>query len=155
MRPRSGTRVVPRLGLALGLLAGLIAPLALVGCGRDADEPAPAQTWVNPDTGSTSKPMTLQASQLPYTGKVTEGINYFRIVGLPADAPQVVALTGLQSDADLFVLSNPAFDEYQCSSLRGGAEDDLCATAPTPGTELYVEVYGFHGTDTRFLLDVW
>jgi hypothetical protein len=108
---------------------------------------------MNSDTGSTSEPMTLQVSRLPYAGKVTEGINYFRIVGLPADAPQVVAVAGLQADADLLVLSNPAFDEYPCGPLLGGTEDDLCATASTPGTELYVEVYGFHGANTRFVLD--
>lgn len=148
MRPR---RAVPVLMLML-LSHAVMGSLA--GCARD-DAPFGAESWVNPDLGSTAAPVTLQASQLPYTGSVTAGINYFRIVGLPANTPQYVAVTGKQADADLFVLANPDFNEYLCSSVRGGADDDQCTTGPTDDTELYVEVYGFQGNDTDFILDVW
>jgi hypothetical protein len=137
------------------LLALSLSGLGLcAGCARE-EEPAGAEAWVNPDLGSTAAPVTLHASELPYSGSVTEGVNYFRIVGLPAHTPQFVAVTGKLADADLFVLGDPAFTSYLCSSVLGGAADDQCATAPSGGTELYVEVYGFHGNDTDFILDVW
>jgi hypothetical protein len=138
------------------LLAGLLASLA-AGCGSlgGSEESAAAPAWINPDLGSLAEPVTLPATALPFTGLVTEGINYFRIVGLPAHTPQNVAVFGKRADADLFVLSDNTFSEFQCSSTRGGADDDVCATPPLQGSELFVEVYGFEGSETEFILDVW
>ncbi len=136
--------------------AGVALALCLLAaCGRERQEPLGAEDWVNPDGATSAEPITLQASQLPYAGAVTAGINYFHIVGLPANTPQYVAVTGKRADADLFVLGNADFSDFACASTRGGAEDDQCLSPPRASGELFVEVYGFTGNDTPFVLDVW
>ena len=136
--------------------AGVALALCLLAaCGRERQEPIGPEDWVNPDGGSSAEPVTLQASQLPYTGAVTAGINYFRIVGLPTNTPQFVAVTGKRADADLFVLGDADFSDFACASLRGGADDDQCLAPPRDTGELFVEVYGFTGNETSYVLDVW
>lgn len=150
-RPAPRPARTPALPLALLLLLAL--PLA--ACGRAGDEPPGTEDWVNPDPGSAGAPVTLEASALPYQGTVTEGIHYLRIVGLPFNASHFVTVTDKRADADLFVFGQGGFTDYQCASLLGGPEDDLCATLPLRDGVLHVQVYGYAGRATPFLLDVW
>lgn len=136
-------------------LAALLLAAVLGACAREPQEALGPEDWVNPGLGRAGEPVEIRLDALPYTGTVNEGINYFRIVGLPTFAPQYVAVTGKRADADLFVLGDAGFSDYRCSSTRGGAEDDQCVTAPLASGELFVEVYGFEGGDTGFILDVW
>lgn len=149
--------------LAAALLALPALPVLLLGACAGQDDAGGPQAWVNPDLGSIAQPLTLDADQLPYRGTVTEGVNYVRIEGLSPRMPWYVGVAGMQADADLFVLGNGAFTDYQCSSIQGGPSDESCLTATLPGSPsgspsgdvLYVEIYGYAGTDTGFVLDVW
>jgi hypothetical protein len=150
---------------AIGMCAlALLCVGLLPGCGRDAPQPAgpdglsaPAGTdaYVNPGLGSTGAPIVVQARDLPLTSSISEGSDYFHVVGLPANVPFHVGLLAKRADADVFVLGDPAFVQYQCGSTVGGPADDLCETGTVAGGELYIEVQGYRGNDTEFILDIW
>lgn len=144
-------------GTALLAAAALLA--LLLGACADENEPGGQPAWVNPDLGSIAQPATLRADELPFRGTVTGGVNYFRIEGLSPRMPWYVDVAGMRADADLFVLGNDTFSDYRCSSIQGGPSDERCLIAPLSGPQsgdaLYVEVYGYPGTNTEFILDVW
>lgn len=137
---------------ALALIAAGL--MFLAGCGEAPEGEQAPIIWQNPDEGSISAPVELTAAELPYTGRVTGGIGYYRVTGLQRDFGRIVSIAGLTADADLFVLGNAAFTAYECSSTRGGAAEDACETVPLPEAELFIEVYGFHNSETYFTLDV-
>lgn len=91
---------------------------------------------------------------LPHAAALADGEpRVFEVTGLTPGGYYLVALDGLEQDADLYVYGDAELLDYRCASWASGTVAELCAVVAPASGKLWVEADPWGGA-TAFTLDV-
>ncbi len=92
--------------------------------------------------GSETIPVALSYnSDLPYEGTTSPLRSYYHVTGLEPNTLQVISLTDLTANADLYVYVD-SWEALECYSWKWGMTDEICFTASNSSGELWIKVDG-------------
>lgn len=98
--------------------------------------------------GSTTSPVAVSHASGTTTtrpSEVGEANSYYKVSGLTPQRMYNVALNGLTSGVDLYVMNSTFSSTPLCSSKKSGTADELCGELADANGDLYVKVTGVTG----------